>query len=486
MISKSFLKSSLIFTIGGALPMAASITLLPFYANQLDDLNYAKVLFYIQISALFQILFSFSTDSYFGVKYSQLFDDEEKRRKFTGTVSALLLIIGGGLTLLSLCFGNVLFRVFTDTDLVIDFWPYGFYAILTGFLNSYFKTASIYLIYAKKARLFFSANLINFFATIVISVGGLYLFPGTIIGPMYGRLLSGVVIFIIGHYIFVRNGTFSFDTAFFREMAAFCFPYMLYALCGWILAGSDRYILLKFNIEISNLNAYDLLLKCFVGIEFLLNSLSAVVFPRLYEIWARNKENKTTPESNRYFNVFTAVNIIQLILFCIAIPWIYKLFITNTTFYESERYIGILAAGYALRSIFSFYQATILFTKHISIMFKVFGLSTLFQLIFTVIAARYSGLEGVIYVSLATKILQVVLCALFTRPIFEYRFNVFKIVVVPALYVIINVVQFIVYKQYSLSLYLLQLLVFSGLFYGLFRNEIRKVLAGFHILKPKE
>lgn len=463
--------------------MVASIILLPFYANRLGDVNYAKILFYILISTLFQILFSFSTENYFGIKYSQLFDDTEKRKRFVGTVSALLLLIGGGLILLSLLFGDLLFKAISRADLVIEFWPYGLFSILTGFFNAYFKTASICLIYSGQSRLFFISNLLNFLSTIIISVGGLYLFPGTIVGPIYGRLLSGLLIFLAGHFIFLRNGRFVLDTSFLKELSSFCLPYMLYGICGWILAGSDRYILLEFQIEIKNLNAYDLLLKCFVGIEFIQNSLSAVIFPKLYEIWSKNRENRTTVESNRYFNVYTAINIIQLVLFCVFIPLVYRIFVTNTTFYESERYIGILAAGFALRSIVGFYLATILFTKNIGIMFKVFAICTVFQLFFTVIAAKYYGLDGVIYVGLATKILQALLCMWFTRCIFIYEFNYFKLIVVPFIYVTVNVIQFVIYREYSLWLYLLQLLIFSVIFYLLFKNEIRKVLVSFNLLK---
>jgi len=94
--------------------MAASIILLPFYANFLDDANYTRILFYILISSLFQILFSFSTENYFGIKFSQLFGEPEKQKRFIGTVSFLLLLIGAGLILvflavrhLKLCRGRI-------------------------------------------------------------------------------------------------------------------------------------------------------------------------------------------------------------------------------------------------------------------------------------------------------------------------------------------------------------------------------------------
>mgnify|MGYP000918131696 FL=1 len=299
---------------------------------------------------------------------------------------------------------------------------------------------------------------------------------------MYGRLLSGLIIFILAQYIFAKNGRFVFGKEFLPELIKFCAPYMIFVISGWVLGQIDRYFL-QTGISKADLNAYDLLLKCFFGIEFLQNSLSAVIFPKLYELWGKNEARETSPESNRYFNVFTAVNIIQLILFCIFIPFIYMLVIKNESFYKSESYIGILAAGYALRSILNFYLSTILFTKKIDVLLKIFGFSALFQIGTTFIFINLFGLNGAIYAGLTTKILQVVFCVLFTKSVFTYTFNYAKIMLVPFIYVFVNILQFVFFKEYSLFLYLFQLVFFSALFFFLFRNEIRKVLIDFKMIK---
>ena len=482
MISKSFLKSSIVFTIGGALPMLAGIILLPFYTNFLTDILYTQVLFHISVSLLFQILFSFSIESYFGIKYTQLNDEPESQKKFIGTVSMLLLLIGVGLLSISAFFGNSLFNMIYKSDLNMEFWPYGFLSVLTAFFNSYFKASSVCLIYLKQAKLFLISNIINFFATIIISIGGLYLFPGTIIGPMYGRLLSGLIIFLIAQYIFTKNGIIKFDSRFLKELVQFCSPYVFYVICGWILGQIDRYFLQSY-VSKTDLNTYDLVLKCFFGIEFLQNSLSAVIFPKLYDIWNKNNTLETTKESNRYFNVFTAINIIQLILFCIFIPIIYKLIINNSDFYKSENYIGILSAGYALRSILNFYLSTILFTKKINVLLKIFGFSAIFQILLTLAAVNSFGLMGAIYAGLATKILQVIFSILFTKSVFKYDFNYFKIIVIPFIYIGINVVQFLLFPEYNIWLYIIQFFLLGSVFFFIFKREIKMVLINFKLIK---
>lgn len=478
MISKSFFKSSIIYTLGGALPMIGSLILLPFYANRLSELHYAQVQFYILVTLLLQVLFSYSIESYFGIKYVQLTGEPEQQKKFTGTVSILLLIIGAVLILIFSLTGEFIFSKVFKPDFQMQFWPYGFYAVLTAFFNSYFKASTNALIYFKKPVLFFLANIINFVTTIGISIGGLLIFPESIIGPIYGRLISGLIIFIIAHYIFILHSTFQFENIFLKDLTSFCTPYIFFALCAWVLGQIDR-IFLQEYITKGDLNTYDLVLKCFFGIEFLQNSLSAIIFPKLYEIWAKQDKLHTTKESNRYFNVFTAINILQIIIFCIALPLVYKILIHNEKFYESDKYIGVIASGFALRSIVNFYLSTILFTKKPKILLKIFGISALFQIALTYYLIRQFGLLGAIYAGLVTKIVQVILSVLFTKGIFIYDFNYFKVVIIPFIFIAVNVLQFHFTKDYNIFYYLGQLVLFASVFYYIFKNEIFLVIKQF-------
>lgn len=475
MISRSFLSSSIVFTVGGALPMLAGIILLPFYTNYLDEKSYTQLLFYINVSLLFQIFFSFSTESYFGVQFSRLGEDPDEQKKFTGTVALFLLLLGSALLLILSVVGDYIFKHVYNDALGIEFWPYGFFSVLTGFFNSYFKTSTICLIYVKKSRTFLISNIINFVLTIGISTGGLLMFPHSVVGPIYGRLLSGVVIFMIAHFIYKSHGTLTFKKEFMGDLVRFCAPYMVFVVSSWVLGQGDRNFMQ--GLDKADLNAYDLMLKCFFGIEFLQNSLSAVIFPKLFEIWNKTGQNKTTPESNRYFNVFSAINIIQLVLFCIFIPIIYRILIYNKTFFVSENYIGILAAGYVTRGIINYYVSTILFTKKINVLVRIFVSAAVIQLGLTWIFVKQFGINGAIYAGLLTKVLQVVFCMLFTKNVFEYNFNALKILIIPLFYFALNVAQYFIFPHYNVFLYLAQLLIFSLLFYFIFRNEIVKTIA---------
>ncbi len=139
MISKGFLKSSIIYTIGGAMPMVGSILLLPFYTNYLNAQHFLQVSYYITISLLFQILFTFSLDTYFGIRYSKLAAHPEKQKEHIGGTAILLLLIGAFWLAITAISGNYTFSVVFKETLNMQFWPYGFYAVLTAFFNSYFR-----------------------------------------------------------------------------------------------------------------------------------------------------------------------------------------------------------------------------------------------------------------------------------------------------------------------------------------------------------
>lgn len=471
MISARFLKSSAIYSIGGALPMITSVLLLPFYSNFLNASDFVALGLYVSISLLYQVFFSYSLDVFIGIKYSQLHQNAEERKRFVGTTSGLLLLIGVGLTLISMLIGPFLFPYVFHEGSNVEFGTYAVASILTGFFNSYFKTASNFLIYLQKPSTFLTYAIINFISTFGIAVAGLYIFPDSLIGPVAARFISGLIIFFLGYQVFRTNATFVIDKKYFREINAFCLPYLFYALSIWAVTNIDRIFLVN-AIDKVSLAGYDQLMKCTLGIEFFQNSISAIIYPKVYELWSKGGKMETSTESNRYFNVFSALNILALIAFCIVIPPLLELFVKKTEYYESFDYIGLIVAGYATRTILSFYMAGILFGKSTHMLLKIFGISSLIQILLTYFAVNHFGLIGAIYTGIAAKIIQVILAATFAGTAFKYNFNVVKIYLIPLLFLILNVILYFSYNEYNISIYMIQLLVFSVIFFVIFRKEV--------------
>src|SRR5688500_10218881 len=99
MISGKFIKSSMLYTIGGAMPMASGLVLLPFYTNMLTIETYGILMLYVVFSLFMQSITSYALDAYLGVRYIDTQHDQAATKKMVGAIAGLLLVIGGGVIL---------------------------------------------------------------------------------------------------------------------------------------------------------------------------------------------------------------------------------------------------------------------------------------------------------------------------------------------------------------------------------------------------
>ena len=117
-------------------------------------------------------------------------------------------------------------------------------SVLTAFCNSFFKTYTSLLITREESGEFFWANALNFILTIVISIIGIYLFPDSIAGPMWGRLLSGAGILALALFRIAPQSSFShFDKKIMQDAVKYCTPNVFFLLIFWAAANIDRYII---------------------------------------------------------------------------------------------------------------------------------------------------------------------------------------------------------------------------------------------------
>jgi len=474
MIRPSFLSSSIVYTIGGALPMLAGIILLPFYTNTLHAEVYTQLLFYISISLFCQMFFSWSTETVFGIEFSRL-KTKPEARVFTGTVFELLLLMGFIWIVLFSIFGNFIFKALFNHNLNMQFWPWGFYAVITAMCNAVFKTSTTVLIYQQQAQRFLLLNGINFMLTVSIAIIGLYLYPNSLYGPLYARLFSGIVILGMAVLVFKTYAQFTLSIKKWIPLFKMCLPLVGIVFSGWIIGQVDRYFLLH-HVSTAELNAYDLILKCFFGIEFLQNSLSAVIYPRVFELWSSSATASTTTDSNRYFNAFTALNILMLCVFNLAVPAFIKWLVKDPAYYISFNYLGLLSGTFAARSIIYFFQAGLLYSKQNRqlLRFHFSGIAT--ELVLVYILIPLIGIFGAIVASLAVRFVQTFTMGLGASTAFVFKYNRFKILGLPAVFIAVNSICIIFFSKYTIAVYCIQLLGFSILIYRMYRNELQAVL----------
>lgn len=477
MISKSFIKSSFIYSVVGSLSLAASILLLPFYGNQdlLSTSSFGLLAVYIVFSELVRILFTFSVDVYLGTNFIHYSDTRKRQRQIIGTSALFLLIFGTGMTLLMTLSGEFVFDlVFPDSNM--QFFPYGFLSVLTGLFRGIFKTYSNLMIYKQRPRPFFFANILTFVLTVSASIAGLYLSPLSLDGPIWGRMIGASSGFIWAIVFFVYESRLTFVRSVLKDLFRYSAPVFIYSILFWSISNIDRYFILgAFNEK--QVAIFDFAIKMTMLVEFLQNGLSAAINPKIFRIW---KNNNDVPESNveinRYYNIFTLLNQLSIPLFFIAVVFGVPLLINNSDLYLSFNLLPILFAGMTTKVWYYYLITPIYYFKKTYLLPIIFAIVAVFQISLTYFLIQFFDIEGAAWANFATKVFQALILYVFVSRFFKIKVNSLKLIVFPLVYMLMLIVMQV--WGVFINAYINNLIHFLLLFVMavfLFRKEIAKL-----------
>lgn len=475
MIKLSFIKESLLYTIGNALPMAASVILLPFYANYLNTTNYVALSFYIGISLLYQVLFSFSFEQYYGVVYTELKHDAIKVRILNGSIFLYLLIQAGIIIFVSTLLGNALLKIIFDQTIPVYFFPYGLLSVFTGLFNALFKLSMGPFIYEQKPKLFFFSNLTNFLATVSISLTGLFLSPNSLNGPIYGRFLSGLIILLFNYILLKDKFIWKIEWTYIKEFITKSWALFAYALILWISGNIDRYFLKNYT-SVDDLAGYDLMMKCFIGIEFIQNGLAIAIIAKVFDLWKKEKTICFHTEVNRYFNTFILTTILATLMFSALLPYFIEWIIREQQYYKGFQWIILIAISFIIRSISYPYYFALLYAKKTRHLFAINGILIILQILASYLFIPQQGLIAALYISMIHKILLVLAYHFSIRPNADtQKINMFKWFFLP---LFISAVSIFLYHHNSSFFtfnHFIILFIFLITALIIYRNELKKL-----------
>lgn len=486
-ISKSFIKSSFIYSFIGALPLASSVLLLPFYGNSglLSTEDFGLLAIYIALSELVRVLFIYSADNYLGINYIHNADTPAQSQKFIGTTALFLLIFGGGMTLIFSAAGDFLFsNIFPEKN--INFYPYGFLSILTGLFNGIFKAYTVLMVYRQKPRPYFWSNMLHFVLVIAFSVSGLFLYPMSLDGPIWGRFISSAATFIWALIYFGRESKFDYSKSILKDLLSYCTPLFIFYMLLWVISNIDRYFILGILSE-KEVAVFDFAVKITLIIDLLQGGLSAAINPKVFKIWKQNGDKpEGSVEINKYFNGFTVINQISMPLLFVAAVFFIPLIITNKDLYQSFYLLPVLMAGMVSRVWFLYLLTPVYYFKKTKILPLAFALVAFIQVISTYSLIKLSGIEGAVWANFMTKILQVVVLYFFVRKFYSFSVNPKKFIFYPAFYILMLLTTEIFFSNVNMYLMsLLHLIVLVVIGYILFREELVPFLKSLRPSKAK-
>ncbi len=472
MISKNLIKSSLIYTIFGALPMVSGFILLLFYTNvnYISKPDFGAFIIYISFTLFLQTLINLGLDTYVGVSYFENKHDKIINKSKIGALTGYLVLWGIIIIAIFSLTGESIFKlVFQSKD--IFFYPYGFIAVITAFCNSFFKTYTNLLINQERPTQFALVNSVNFILTLVFSLSGLFLYPLTLIGPMWGRLLSGIGIFIIAFSSFSVEFPFRISLGNeLKQTLRFSLPVLIFLLISWSISNIYPFIL-KYFMTLNDVAIFGLVLQLTLLVEFLLNGMSSAIIPKVFGLITDKKLTGSTPELNKYFSGFNAFALIVIPASTFFIPLLLPVLISKD--YEASFFfLAMLNIGFASRGLYNYFLTPIYLFKKTSVLPKMYLITAFLQIIISIVLIKHFGIWGAVAANLITKVIQNLLLFLASRKFFKYEFNVFKFIWLPLIVTLVIISSEYFVTVSSMHIIRLAQMAFSYLMvYIFYRNE---------------
>lgn len=414
--------------------MASAVLLLPFYIVNLSTADFGALSIFLAFSLLMQLIVTYSFDSSLYIHYHEFKNDKAKLSAFVSSAFVLMLLIGLGLSLIILPTGGIILSaIFSNKN--FDFFPNGWLALGGGILQALFKVHSNLLQSREKPETFFWANLLLFAGIGGFTIAGLHFFPHSLIGPLGGRLLAlGFGSLWVLARIFGEFGI-HFDTKLLGSSFSFNFYSFIYQLQQWGINYFDR-MLMVFYMPLASVGLYDFAIKCLVGVELFMNGLHSAVVPKVVKLLTAQETKGTTPEINRYYHGFVAV---ILLVVCASI-WLVPVgidlvssYLKHPEYIRSTDILPYIAVLFIARSIRLFFGLPYLILKYTKPLPVIYAVVSAVKIGGMVLLVKSLGVEGVVASTAASIIVEIFLLYYLAKDRFVFRFNVFKLLIAPAI-----------------------------------------------------
>jgi O-antigen/teichoic acid export membrane protein len=439
MISRQFFKSSVIYSSVGALPYASGFLLIPWFMELLSPVQFGVNALYISLMYFIQILATWGFDMSAGMLYYDYRHDRAKLRKLLGTVLFLLIAFGAAAFLLFFAGGIRLFDLVFGKGSTFDLIPFGIMTILSGIFNGIFKVYSNLLINQMRPERFFWINLLNFAVVIGASLSLLYLFPFTLYGPIAGRLAAALLSGTLAVILLSAEYGLTWQKEYARKILSYSTPLLVFTLLGWVFSYIDRFIVLRLMGDATFVGIYDFAVKLILAIELIQLGLINSINPRIFNFWKDSGLAESSPEVNRYYHSFTALNLLIIPVFILVAPLVLPLVIRKELYYEAFGFLALLGAGYATRTWYYMYLAPLLFFKRTRALPKVLLYTALLQVILSSVLIWFFGLMGAVWANLLAKPAQAFFLWTESRKVFRFSVNPWKIFWLPILYILATI-----------------------------------------------
>lgn len=476
MISRRFIKSSLVYTLAGALPMASAFILLPFYMAFLSKEVFGVLGLYLAVSLLVQILTVYSFDTSIYIHYHDYKNDHKKLSAFVSSAFIFMLLIGIAAGLVFTIAGDLIFDlVFTDKP--ISFYPFGLLAMITGVFQGLFKVYVSLLQSKEEPEAFMMNNLALFGMIAALTISGLYFFPDSLIGPVGARVMAGAVMSVWVLAKVYRQFGFHFDYPLLKSTFGFNHYAFIYQVQQWVINYADRFIMLFAALSLASIGIYDFAIKCLVVIEVLMNGLYSSFYPKVVSTLTAQPDKKSTPELNRYYHGLIAVVMLCIATGILVLPFIVRALDKHDEYSGAIQYFPYIAIIYILRAIrlyFAMPYGVLKYTKPLPV---IYTFITLLKIGLMILLVQQYQIFGLVIAALVSCAVEIIILKYQLKGKFNFKYNAVKIIVAPLILLgIVLVLEPVLGETLTWKLHLLYVAVSLGMLTWIYRNELKLLI----------
>lgn len=472
MISKRFIKSSIIYTLAGTLPTASALILLPFYIHHLSTEVYGALQIYLVFSLLVQIIVIFSFDTSVYIHFHELKNDRKKLSVFISSAFIFMLMLGAGTVALFSVIGDTAFRIALPGRNV-SFFPYGMAAVGAGAFQAIFKVHSSLLQSREKPETFFWSNVLSFGLIASFTILGLELYPNSLMGPLVGRLFAGVIAGGWALARIFREFGFHFDFTWLRSSFSFNTYTFIYQLLQWVNNYFDRIVML-IVLSLADVGVYVFATQCLIVLELLMSGLHSSFYPKVVGAVMEQEVKESSHRINRYYHALTGVIMLGICSGVLVLPWAIETFVWKEAYHETIQYIPYLATIYFFRTMRLYFTAPYGILKYTKPLPLIYLIIASIKIVLMLLLMPVLSIYGVIAASLVSAVIEIILLEYNIKSMFRFRFNFFKIVGAPMiLFLLIMVAEPILGQRYPYTIHSLYMIACALLLWWAYRKEIQ-------------
>jgi O-antigen/teichoic acid export membrane protein len=453
--------------------MASAVILLPFYQHYLSVDLFGELSIFLAFSILIQIITTYSFDSSVYLHFHDFKNDAKKLSQFVSSTFLFVLIVSVVVAVIIIPIGPLLFNWIAGGK--IQFFPYGIAAIITAIGQSIHKINNGLWQSQQKPVAFFSFNVINFCLVVVFTAVGLIVYPGTLVGPVGGRMLAfSITALWVLWGIFKTYGT-SFNFQFLRTTFSYNSYQFIYQLQQWIINYADRFILILV-VTAADLGVYDFTLKCLLLLDFIISGLYNSFFPK---ILAQNSDSQIEGSSiiiNRYFHGLTAAIMLMISGTILVLPLLIGWFVTKPDYLRSVElvpYMSLIYLPRALKLYFAMPYNLMKFSRPLPIIFLI--VSAL-KLALSYLFIRQFSIYGAVLATFICQLVEIKLLHTWIHKHYVFQTNWKKMFWLPTMLILLVLVLEPIKGSFQVWIHLIYLIFTCLILLWSYRNELALII----------